>query len=323
MSHRTAIAAALLDSKDWFSGEALAAELGISRAAVSKHIRVLAAAGYRIERAPRKGYRLVQAPDRLLPERILADAGAARLCRGGIIHHEETESTNTDARALAEQGAADGTLVVAECQTAGRGRMGRPWVSPAGDGIYASLILRPDMPLHRVPLLTLLTAVAAAEAIRRVTGLSACIKWPNDLLIGNRKVAGVLTEAASEIDAVEFVIVGLGMNVNTPKHKLPPRPLYPATSIRAESGQPVDRLGLLVATLDRFGYWYRRLGADGADSLRQRWLELSGMQGRRIRIQREAITIRGTVDGIDTDGALLLTDSAGRPQRIYSGDILP
>ena len=322
MSNRTAIATALMNSSGWVSGEKLARTLGISRAAVSKHVQALDADGYRIERAPRRGYRLNAAPDRLLPELILALPAARRLCRGGVIHRLSTGSTNADARALAADGAVDGTLVTAEEQTAGKGRLGRDWASPAGCGIYASLILRPAIPLHRIPLLTLLTAVATAEAVIDVTGLPVRIKWPNDLLVNGRKFAGVLTEAVSEVDIVECVIIGFGINVNTPLEALPERAIYPATSILAELGHPADRLRILTACLERFGHWYRLLESD-PEPLLQRWTALAGMAGRRVSIRQHDTTLSGVVTGIDPDGALRLTAADGSVQKVYHGDILP
>jgi BirA family transcriptional regulator, biotin operon repressor / biotin---[acetyl-CoA-carboxylase] ligase len=322
MQTRTAIAAALAAEAEWVSGEALARQLGISRAGVAKQIGVLRAAGYTIQAARRLGYRLASVPDKLLPERLAPLLKTTRLGRGVVIHTDSIASTNQEALRLAGEGCADGTLVLAETQTAGRGRRGRLWESPTGVGIYASLVLRPDLPLDRVPLLTLLTAVAAAEAIHAVTGEAPQIKWPNDLLLNGRKIAGVLIEVASEIDALDYAVIGLGINVNTPPAALPPRPIYPASSLLAELGHPVDRVELLAAWLNRMETWQGRLTtATGAARLLSRWRALAGTLGRLFTVHTGRATIRGHALDLDRDGALILVDRDGAHHRILSGDL--
>ena len=322
MRTRTAIAAALAADTGWVSGEVLARRLGISRAAVAKQVKVLQAAGYAIDAAPRRGYHLVAAPDKLLPERMAPWLQTAVFGRGLIVHAETLASTNAEAARRAAEGCAEGTLVVAETQTAGRGRRGRHWESPPGAGIYTSLVLRPDLPLDRVPLLTLLTAVAAAEAVHAATGEAPQIKWPNDLLFKGRKIAGVLIEVASEIDAVAYAVIGLGMNVNTAPASLPARPLYPASSLRAELGRAVDRAQLLAGWLNRMEVWYRRLAAaDGDVRLVARWRALAGTLGRTFTVNTGRETIRGCAVDLDADGALIVADDTGERRRILSGDL--
>ncbi|MGQ0645187.1 MAG: biotin--[acetyl-CoA-carboxylase] ligase, partial [Elusimicrobiota bacterium] len=229
------------------SGAALAARLGLTRAAVHKRVEKLRAAGYGISGVPRLGYRLSAAPDTL---NLKSPAGS--LGRP-FFRHDVLPSTQDEAKRLALSGAAEGTLVAAERQTRGRGRLGRPWVSPPG-GLWYSLVLRPSLSPGRVPALTLVAALDWARVIRRRTGLPAEVKWPNDVWIGGRKAAGVLAEMSSEADRVHWVVLGVGVNVNNPA----PRGVRaPAASLSDESGSVFSRGDLLAAWL-RAGQKSRR-----------------------------------------------------------------
>ena len=244
---------------------------------------------------------------------------------GQQIYHylQSTGSTNADARELARCGAPHGTLVVAETQTAGRGRHDRPWVSPPGLGIYATLLLRPTrIPPGQTPLLTLLAAVADAEAIAlTVPNLMPVIKWPNDILVNGRKTAGILAELTDSHETAPCILIGIGINVNTPVNRLPARPLYPATSLAQEAGMHVPRTALLAAYLKRFEQWLARLEAGDSNALIADWNAWSGIKGKRVSIVQETQTLHGTVTGIDTDGALRLQTNANQTTRILSGDL--
>ncbi|BCV24314.1 biotin--[acetyl-CoA-carboxylase] ligase [Gelria sp. Kuro-4] len=299
------------------SGEEISRALRVSRTAVWKYINDLRQSGYDIEAHPRLGYRLLARPDKLLPAEVRHGLKTARL--GQAVHHFETiTSTNDVAKDLAERGAPEGTLVVAEEQKSGRGRRGRAWSSPPRVGIWASLLLRPAFLPSQAPLLTLTAAVAGAEAIRRVTGLTAGIKWPNDLLIGGRKVAGILMELSAEQDVVLYVILGIGINVNTPS--FPGELAALATSLYQERGESVSRRELLQAFLERFEFWYDRLPGE-AEALRSRWRELSVTLGRRVTVTAPTFTVSGLARNIDREGALLLETETGDLVRILSGDV--
>ena len=312
-----------LRSCDWISGQQLSGELSISRAAVSKHVAALRSAGYEIEAATRRGYRLRHEPDLLHREAMAPRLHTTTIGQVGWTHAMKVDSTNRIAREAAAAGAPHGAVVVAEEQTAGRGRLGRAWVSPPGAGIYASLICRPQLPPETMPLLTLLTAVAACEAIKQTTGQVATIKWPNDLLLNGGKLAGILTEMTGDADSLSVVIIGIGINVNTATDQLPERPLYPATSLLAETGVRADRAALLAAFLERFEKWFTQLTTGHATAIVERWSELSGMLGRQLSVQQVSGIITGTVTGIDPSGALRLCDGKGESRLIVSGDILP
>jgi len=201
---------------DWVSGEALSNKIAVSRSAVWKHICKLREEGYVIESSPKKGYLLRKAPDLLFPNEIREGLDTKVFGKRDIVYFTETDSTNTRAKDLAARGAPEGTLVISERQTKGRGRKGRSWFSPSQGGIYTSLILRPSISPSEAPKITLLSAVVVAETLRSLTGLSAIIKWPNDILINGKKIAGILTEMSTEMDAIDYIVVGLGLNVNTP-----------------------------------------------------------------------------------------------------------
>ena len=200
-------------SQDYLSGEEISRQLAVSRTAVWKHIQELKNHGYEIEAHPRKGYRLKSRPDLLLPEEIRAGL-ATQLLGKQIVHFYDTSSTNNEAKRLAADDAIEGTIVVSEAQTLGRGRLNRGWFSPPGGGVWVSVILRPPFPPQEAPKCTLMAAVATVEAIREASGLNCGIKWPNDILWQGRKLVGILTEMSAEMDAINFVVLGIGINVS-------------------------------------------------------------------------------------------------------------
>ncbi|NMA54440.1 MAG: biotin--[acetyl-CoA-carboxylase] ligase [Firmicutes bacterium] len=307
----------LTKADDYISGEDISQRLGVTRAAVWKYIEDLRRSGYVIEALPRRGYRLVARPDKLLPTEIRAGLTTDRF--GHVVHYfPQIGSTNDQARQLARQGAAEGTIVVAEEQTAGRGRRGRAWVSQPGSGIFVSLILRPNLIPAQAPLLTLTAAVAGAEAIRQLTGLPAVIKWPNDLYVDGRKVAGILTEMSSEMDTIFYVVVGIGINVNT--SSFPTEVSASATSLALEQGRSVCRRQLLQLLLEKLEYWYQILSAD-QDQILERWRQLTITLGKRVSVYSPNFTVHGLALDIDHEGALLLETETGEKVKIFSGDV--
>lgn len=302
------------------SGEDLSRELKISRTAVWKHIRSLRNEGYVIDSSTRKGYLLRETLDRLLPAEIGASLRSLRLGRR-VVFEKEVDSTNRLARDLANSGAVEGTLVVAESQTAGRGRKGRKWFSPPGQGIYVSLILRPRFQPVEAPKMTLLAGVALAETLIPIVPSRVTIKWPNDVLAGGKKVAGILIEIGTEIDAIDYMVVGVGLNVNTPPGRFPADLRKRATSLAAEVGRPVPRAEILGAFLERFERYYDLVGSEGFGPVIRRWRELSGTAGRRVRVLSFDRSLEGDIAGIDDDGVLLLTGADGSVERVISGDV--
>jgi BirA family biotin operon repressor/biotin-[acetyl-CoA-carboxylase] ligase len=303
---------------DFVSGEAMSGKLGLSRAAVWKHVDALRAQGYRIEAVSARGYRLKAIPDRLGALEIGPLLNTQEL--GQTLHcSAELPSTNDRARELADAGAAHGEVVVAESQTSGRGRRGRTWASPAGRNLYLSVILRPNLPPQRAPEITLVASVAACDACRKA-GVEAGIKWPNDLLVGGRKVAGILTELSAEPDLVHWVVLGIGVNLNSGPGDFPAELRGLATSLSIERGQPVPRALFAAALLSELEQWLDRHANEGFGPIRDAWRERSVTLGREVRVDAEGGEISGVAEDIDASGALLVRGKAGLA-RVVSGDV--
>ena len=303
----------------WISGESLSTRLSVSRSAIWKHVSKLRDQGYLIDSSPKKGYRLEKAPDMLLPEEIQEGLKTLVLGQKDIHHFKETASTNTTAKELAANGAPEGTLVVAEGQSHGKGRLGREWFSPGGEGIYLSLILRPNLSPADAPKITLLTAVAAAEALGSTTGLPIQIKWPNDILLRGKKLAGILTEISTEMDTIDFVVIGLGLNVNVTAFPAVLRDM--ATSLLIETGRVYPRVDITRAFLEGFEGWYGVLQDAGFEPVLERWRQFSAVTGRRVVVETLGDRIEGTALDINRDGLLIVEDEKGQLHRIYSGDV--
>ncbi|MFC5714250.1 biotin--[acetyl-CoA-carboxylase] ligase [Thalassorhabdus alkalitolerans] len=305
---------------EFTSGQYLSEQLGISRTAVWKHIEELRKSGYELEAVPRKGYRLLFTPDTVSAEEISSRLTTSIM--GAQVHYEKSvPSTQEVAHKLARDGAAEGTVIVADEQTKGKGRLGREWFSPPGTGLWFSLLLRPDIPPQQAPQLTLLTAVAVIEGIEEATGVKAEIKWPNDLLVQGRKIAGILTEMQSEPDRVQAVIVGVGINVNQEKSSLPEDLQSIATSLAIEKGTPFHRADVLTSVLKRYEYWYQHFLHEGFDRVRRRWEALAISFGQKITARTVQGAEYGTAKGITDDGVLILEKEDGEIKYIYSADI--
>jgi len=301
------------------SGEALSNKLGLSRTAVWKHVESLRAKGYRIEAVPARGYRLVLVPDRLTSLEVTPLLDTNEL--GRTIHHfESLPSTNEKAFRLAQDGAEHGEVVVAEQQTAGKGRRGRTWVSPPGLNLYFSAILRPELPPQRAPELTLVAAVALAEALRGA-GADAAIKWPNDVQVGGRKVAGILTELSAEPERVHFVVVGVGVNLNSRAEHFPEELRATATSLSLALGQPVPRARFAASLWTRLEQWLDVYLETGFDAVRARWKALSSTLGQDVLVRTDRQELRGRAEDIDPSGALLVRTEGGSLERVLAGDV--
>jgi BirA family biotin operon repressor/biotin-[acetyl-CoA-carboxylase] ligase len=301
------------------SGEAISDKLGLTRAAVWKHVESLRGQGYRIDAVASRGYRLVSIPDRLraLELRPLLNTHDV----GQVLHcHEELGSTNDEAKRLADDDAGHGEVVVAERQTEGRGRRGRAWISPARRNVAFSVILRPEeLPPARAPELTLVAAVALCDALRH-SGVAAGIKWPNDVLVGGRKIAGILTEMSAEADLVHWVVIGVGVNVNARLEDFPEELRDQATSLLIERDHPSPRALFLAACLTSLETWYDRHAEGGFAPIRQAWRERSVTLGQQVSVTTDGAPTVGLAEDIDDTGALLLRTPAGLT-RITSGDV--
>lgn len=316
---RSLLVTVLREARGPVSGAELARRLGVSRTAVWKHVEALRRLGYRIAAQRGSGYALEAAPDLLLPEEILP------MLRGRLgrpyHHHAEIDSTNLELRRLAMEGAPEGTTVVADLQTRGRGRRGRSWTAPPGTALNASVLLRPDRQARDAGRLTLLTAVAARRAILEASGLDAGIKWPNDLLLGGRKCCGILLELAAQQDAIEFVVVGVGINVNQTTGDFGPELAATATSLRLAAGREVARAPLLAALLAHLEAVYEGW-LQGADApLLDEWRAACVHLGRPVQVLAPHGTVTGTAVDVADDGELLVRDGAGRLLRVVAGEV--
>lgn len=246
---KTEILKMLRESDNYISGQQLCEHFQVSRTAVWKVIKQLESEGYRIEAVRNKGYRIVECPDVLSKEEI--DSLMKTVVMGrNVLYYDKTDSTNTRVKKLAEEGAVHGTLVVADMQSAGKGRRGREWESPENKNIYMSVLLRPDFEPVKAPMLTLVMALSAAEAVEEKENLAVKIKWPNDLVIGTKKICGILTEMSAEIDFINYVVVGIGINTNT--EIFPEELKEKATSLRLEKGEVVKRAELIACIMEKF-----------------------------------------------------------------------
>ena len=305
----------------YLSGQHISRELGVSRTAVWKHMSALRNDGYLIVAVPSRGYRLVSSPDSIDPDDVRARLEGARIGRR-LEFLKTTASTNADAFRLAEDGAVEGTVVLADSQSGGKGRRGRAWASPAGVNLYCSVVLRPAIMPHEAPQLTFLSAVAAARAIELTTKLVPEIKWPNDLLVSGKKVAGLLNEMSAETDGINFVILGIGVNLNMTVDQFPDDLRQPATSLLLESGARVDRscfTGTMLNELDRL---YADFLARGFGPVREEWQRRCNASGRQVRVSDSGTECTGgRFIGIDSDGAMLLRSEDDVLHRITCGDV--
>lgn len=305
----------------YISGEEIASKLGVSRTAVWKHIRELRENGYDIQSHSRSGYSLRETPDRLLPGEI--HHGLSTRCVGKHIHFEEViESTNMLAKKLAADGAHDGTIVVSEQQTGGKGRLQRHFFSPPGKGIWFSVILRPPFSPQDAPKCTLMAAVAVAMAMERY-GLRAEIKWPNDILYENRKLVGILTEMSAEMEQINHIIIGTGINVNIMQEDFPEELRQTATSLMImNGGKPLPRIQFFQAVLETMDELYAGILSEGFARVFELWRQYSITLGQEVRVigVRTGEEYTGIAVDIDEDGALLVDAADGR-HRVLAGDV--
>ncbi len=309
---------ALRESAEPVSGERLAAALGLSRTAVWKRIHRLKAQGYTVEGSPRRGYRLLAVPDKLLPEEIAAGF-KARWLKGPVHHFETLPSTNDLAKELGAAQAPEGTLVVAEGQTRGRGRLGREWNSPPGAGLYVSVLLRPPLPPTDMPQITLTAAVAAVRAVKGAAGVICGIKWPNDLILAGKKLGGILTEMETESDQIRHLVVGLGLNVNN--RQFPAELADLATSLALATGRTCSRLKILQAWLEELEGLYRLFLARDFAAILSEWKEYTVTLGQAVKVRQGSREISGQALDLATDGALMVQTRDGEIVRVTSGEI--
>jgi BirA family transcriptional regulator, biotin operon repressor / biotin---[acetyl-CoA-carboxylase] ligase len=303
------------------SGADLSQKLGISRAAVWARIEALREVGYEIEASPHRGYRLLSSPDVLHADDLIWRLAPKQIIGRDIRVFEQTTSTNDVIERLARDGAKEGAVVFAESQTQGRGRLGRAWQSPGRKGLWFSVLLRPNLSPQAATQLTVASAAAVRSAIERNTGLRADIKWPNDILIHGRKVAGILTELSAELDRIKYVLVGIGIDVNLSPQDFAPELRGEATSLCIELGRPVDRAELAAAVLSALDRAYARVLGGDFSGVADEWEKHCTTLGQRLVVTMGDRRVSGRAESLGEDGALLLRTEHGHLERIVGGDV--
>jgi BirA family biotin operon repressor/biotin-[acetyl-CoA-carboxylase] ligase len=315
------ILSALRVNPDGVSGAELAEKLGVSRAAIWARIEELRRLGYDIEAGPHSGYRLVSVPDVLHADDLLARLHKTKIIGRDIRVFEQTTSTNDVIEKLARDGVKEGVVVFAESQTKGRGRLGRKWISPTHKGLWFSLLLRPNLRPQEATQLTVASATALRRAIHSETGLNPEIKWPNDILVHGKKVAGILTEMSAELDRIQHIILGIGVNVNTSASEFQPELRKLATSLKIESGRAISRADLATAILYELDRDYAHVCTGGFTALANEWEAHCTTIGRNVTIQIGGRRLRGRAESLSDDGALLLRTEHGHLESIIGGDV--
>jgi BirA family biotin operon repressor/biotin-[acetyl-CoA-carboxylase] ligase len=301
------------------SGARIAREIGVTRYAVWSWVEKLRTLGVRVKGHAGAGYRIERAPDVLVPG-LLKPRLRGTIFQNNLYHFFKTASTNDVALDLGHRGAPEGTVVIAEEQAAGRGRLGRTWHSEQAKGIYASVLLRPNISPASAAMLTLVAGLAARDAVAAQTGLEPDIRWPNDLLLGGKKFAGILTEMHAQPDWIQFVVVGIGMNVN--QERFPDELAQTATSLRNANGHAHSRLELLVRLLLELQGYYNRFVAEGPGTIIARFGRASSYaRGKRVQIHTATETFVGTTEGLEPSGLLRVRRDGGRIETIVSGDV--
>ncbi|KJJ85218.1 biotin operon repressor/biotin--[acetyl-CoA-carboxylase] synthetase [Candidatus Omnitrophus magneticus] len=301
---------------NYISGEEISNNLGMSRANIWKHINALRQEGYMIDAVPNIGYKLLMIPDKLQGYEIKNGLETSTMGQH-IYYYDYITSTNDKAYELAENGAKEGTIIVAETQSGGKARLERKWISPLG-GIYMSIILRPVVNIEEIPAVTLVSALSVSKTITSLYNLKAEIKWPNDIFINSQKICGILAEMKGHVDKVDFVILGIGININTAINDLPPN----STSIKTLTKNIANRVIFAREFLKQFESDYTQFINEGFKSLKNECAELSTLIGKKVNIKMHNTILSGLALGIDDKGALIIKNELGDMKRVLSGDVL-
>lgn len=308
-------------TEDYLSGEELSIKLQVSRTAVWKYINQLKAMGYAIDSQTKKGYKLLKSPDSLLPYEI-KEGLKTEFVGCEIVFLEKVDSTNLYAKRIAEKGFCDGTVILADEQLKGKGRLGRTWVSPKDKGIWMSIMLKPNISPSQAAKVTLLTACAVNSAIMQTCGLEAKIKWPNDIVYNGKKLCGILTEMSAELDEINYLIIGIGINVNLDKADFSEELCSTATSIKIEKGINVSRKSLVKDILSYFETYYKVFLKTGSISqFLTEYREKSAVIGREVSVISSKAQLKGKVLDISDEGQLLIQLEDGTIKEIISGEV--
>lgn len=308
------------NENQFISGQKISESLGVSRAAIWKYMNLIKEDGYEIESVSRKGYKLVMSPDILTSSEIKGMLNT-KVLGNEIIHLDSVDSTNNKAKQLAACGAIEGTIVISEEQTSGKGRLGRNWVSPKYKGIWMSMILRPDINPMNVAKVTQVAAAAVIEALKEMD-IQAFIKWPNDIVINSKKICGVLTEMSGEINKVNYVVVGMGINANLEEQDFSQEIKNKASSLKVETREEINRKQLVANILNKFEKLYDELILEEKiDTSIKICRENSALIGKEVRIIERNKEVIATALDLSEDGKLVVQYKDGRIDEIISGEI--
>lgn len=308
----------LKKEQDYCSGEEISHKLGVTRAAVWKAIKKLQEEGYQITSSTRKGYKLIVSPNVITASEV-KDELQTKIMGQEIIYYEAIDSTNNEAKKKAREGASEGTLIIADQQTAGKGRLGRSWISPSGEGIWMSLILRPHILPNQASQLTLIAGLGMCEAIERVTGLKAQIKWPNDVVVNSKKICGILTEMSAQVEQIEYVVVGIGVNVNLSSI---PEELPYASSLAIEGGKEYSRKKIIATFLEIFEVDYTQyVKSLNLNFIKERYEQSCITLHRQVKLITKENECIAKALGINEEGALMAQMQDGSIQTVSSGEV--
>ncbi len=314
---KTKILSALKSKNDYVSGEELSSQLGITRSAVWKNINLLKKEGYMIDSVRNRGYKLEKCPDIIDAEAVRAKLNVKNIGQK-IVVMKTVDSTNDEVKRRALQGEPDGLIVISDEQTAGKGRFGRVWKSDKGSGLYFSLLMRPELPPSDISAITLAAGFAVCLAVREYTGCDAKIKWPNDVIIGSKKICGILTEMAAQSDRLDYVVIGIGINVN--HTEFPEEIKYKASSLKLESGREIDRNDFFVEVIRQLDIvlssFLVSISLDDMDKFKS----ICATLGRNVSVERSGKIIEGIAVDINTAGELLIR-SEGKEIKVNSGEV--
>lgn len=309
----------LREAKDSISGQDLCEHFGVSRTAIWKIMNQLKEEGYQIEAVQNRGYRLVGQPDLLGKDELESRMSTDYIGRC-VYYKKETDSTNTWAKRLAEEGAPNGSLVVADTQNAGKGRRGRSWNSPEGTSISMTLLLYPDLEPAKAPMLTIVMGLSVVQGIRSALGVETRIKWPNDAVLNGKKLCGILTEMSAQIDFINYVVIGTGINVN--QEAFPEEIREIATSLRIEMGQPINRAGIIASVMKAFEKNYEAFRKAGDLSpLQKDYEEVLANKNQKVRVLDPKEPFEGTALGITPTGELRVQKEDGTIAEVHSGEV--
>lgn len=318
-SNKTKILKILRNTDGYLSGQELCEQLGISRTAVWKYMKQLKEEGYEIQSVQNKGYCLMEVPD-VLGESEIKSRMETQWVGQRVYFYEKIDSTNTQAKRLAEEDAPSGTLVVSDCQVKGKGRRGRVWTSPKGEAIYMTILLRPQIRPDRASMVTLVMGLSVVQAIRNVLGLETSIKWPNDVVLNRKKLVGILTEMSAQMDYIEYLVIGTGINANMTEFSEELRDK--ATSLRMEMGRPVNRAALIAESMKCFEINYEIFEkTQDLSGLIEDYQAVLANLNQPVRVLEPGHEYSGIARGINEKGELLVEREDGTVTAVYSGEV--